>query len=61
MAQELDGVGGRYFEDCQEAAPCDPARESAEMPCHGYLPYVLDPEHAEHLRVLWQDLVSLVS
>jgi hypothetical protein len=33
--QELEGVGGRYLEDCQEATSYDPRGESAEMPFHG--------------------------
>jgi hypothetical protein len=52
VSQELEGVGGRYLEDCQEAAPYDPALESAKMPFHGYMPYALDPEHAERLWIL---------
>ncbi|MFC0504383.1 SDR family NAD(P)-dependent oxidoreductase [Micromonospora costi] len=41
----LDGVGGRYFEDCQEAGPNQPGTRT------GYAPYALDPEAAERL---WQ-------
>ncbi|MGK5742010.1 SDR family NAD(P)-dependent oxidoreductase [Micromonospora sp. URMC 103] len=39
----LDGVGGRYFEDCQEAGPNQPGTRT------GYAPYALDPEAAERL------------
>lgn len=54
VGQELEGIGGRYLEDCQEAAPFEP-----EMPRgHGYLPYALDPDHAERLWTLSQDLVG---
>jgi NAD(P)-dependent dehydrogenase (short-subunit alcohol dehydrogenase family) len=39
----LDGVGGRYFEDCAEAEPNQPGTR------HGVAAYALDPEAAEHL------------
>lgn len=58
VGQELEGIGGRYLENCQEADPLDP---STPFPGHGYLPYALDPEHAERLWILSQDLVGLVS
>ncbi|WP_319463638.1 SDR family NAD(P)-dependent oxidoreductase [Micromonospora sp. RTP1Z1] len=41
----LDGVGGRYFEDCQEAGPNQSGTRT------GYAPYARDPEAAERL---WQ-------
>jgi len=41
----LDGVGGRYFEDCNEAEPNRPGTR------HGVAAYALDPEQAERL---WQ-------
>ncbi|MEU4478778.1 SDR family NAD(P)-dependent oxidoreductase [Micromonospora sp. NPDC023966] len=37
------GVGGRYFEDCQEAGPNQPGTRT------GYAPYARDPEAAERL------------
>ncbi|MER7456452.1 SDR family NAD(P)-dependent oxidoreductase [Micromonospora sp. NPDC126480] len=39
----LEGVGGRYFEDCQEAGPNQPGTRA------GYAPYARDPEAAERL------------
>ncbi|RKN50893.1 SDR family NAD(P)-dependent oxidoreductase [Micromonospora endolithica] len=39
----LDGIGGRYFEDCQEAGPNQPGTRT------GYAPYARDPEAAERL------------
>ncbi|EWM68388.1 MULTISPECIES: SDR family NAD(P)-dependent oxidoreductase [Micromonospora] len=39
----LDGVGGRYFEDCQEAGPNQPGTRT------GWAPYARDPEAAEQL------------
>ncbi len=46
VAPELEGVGGRYLEDCAEASPMDPA-----TPNVGYLPYAIDPGSA---AVLWE-------
>ncbi|GIJ37183.1 SDR family NAD(P)-dependent oxidoreductase [Micromonospora andamanensis] len=39
----LDGVGGRYFEDCQQAAPHQPGTRT------GVATYALDPESAHRL------------
>jgi NAD(P)-dependent dehydrogenase (short-subunit alcohol dehydrogenase family) len=39
----LDGVGGRYFEDCHEAAPHEPGTRT------GVAPHALDPEAATRL------------
>ncbi|MFI6234082.1 SDR family NAD(P)-dependent oxidoreductase [Micromonospora sp. NPDC050784] len=47
----LDGVGGRYFEDCQEAAPNQPGGRT------GVAAYALDPEAAERL---WQVSTALL-
>ncbi|MEV1009559.1 SDR family NAD(P)-dependent oxidoreductase [Streptomyces sp. NPDC049881] len=41
----LDGVSGRYFEDCNEAAHAEPGA------ARGVAPYALDPEAA---ALLWQ-------
>ncbi|TCB90260.1 SDR family NAD(P)-dependent oxidoreductase [Micromonospora zingiberis] len=41
----LDGVGGRYFEDCQQAGPNQPGTRT------GVAAYALDPEAATRL---WQ-------
>jgi NAD(P)-dependent dehydrogenase (short-subunit alcohol dehydrogenase family) len=40
----LDGVGGRYFEDCNEAAV-----DAASPPTAGVAAYALDPEAADRL------------
>jgi NAD(P)-dependent dehydrogenase (short-subunit alcohol dehydrogenase family) len=39
----LDGVSGRYFEDCAEALPAEPGSR------RGYAPYAVDPELARRL------------
>ena len=44
---QLDGIGGRYFEDCNEAVVVDPDPESPG----GVAPYALDPDTAARL---WQ-------
>ena len=46
VAPALEGVGGRYLENCAEAEVMDPS-----TPYAGYLPYALDPAKAD---VLWE-------
>ncbi|MCW2983229.1 MAG: putative short chain dehydrogenase, partial [Conexibacter sp.] len=46
----LDGVGGRYFEDCAEAPVVD-GYDPADPPGAGVAAYALDPENA---RRLWE-------
>jgi NAD(P)-dependent dehydrogenase (short-subunit alcohol dehydrogenase family) len=46
---ELDGIGGRYFQDCNEAPVVDPA--TAEANGTGVAGYAVDPANAERL---WQ-------
>ena len=48
----LDGVGGRYFEDCNEAEPHQPGTR------HGVAEYALDPEQAERL---WEVTVETLA
>jgi NAD(P)-dependent dehydrogenase (short-subunit alcohol dehydrogenase family) len=48
----LDGVGGRYFEDCAEAGPNQPGTR------RGVAGYALDPEAA---RRLWQVSVDTLA
>jgi NAD(P)-dependent dehydrogenase (short-subunit alcohol dehydrogenase family) len=51
VAHELKGIGGLYLADCNEAPPF-------EQDDKGYMPYAVDPEHAEQLWTLSQDLVG---
>lgn len=44
---QLEGIGGRYFQDCNEAPVVDPA--SAEATGSGVAAYALDPANAERL------------
>jgi NAD(P)-dependent dehydrogenase (short-subunit alcohol dehydrogenase family) len=53
-APELEGVGGKYLEDCQEAEPW-----RAELPYAGYAPYALDPEAAARLWTMSRAMVGL--
>ncbi|PZF27366.1 oxidoreductase [Curtobacterium sp. MCLR17_045] len=52
-APELDGVTGRYFEDCHEASVV----ERIEDGLHGALPWALDPDQADRL---WDVSVALL-
>ncbi|MBV8684161.1 MAG: SDR family NAD(P)-dependent oxidoreductase [Caulobacteraceae bacterium] len=44
VGAELEGVGGLYLEDCNQAEPFDP-----ERPMQGVMPYATDPASAERL------------
>jgi len=44
IGDELDGVGGLYLEDCNQAVPW-----SQERPWNGVMPHALDPEAADRL------------
>lgn len=49
----LEGVGGRYFDDCNEAEPVDEIIDGL----HGVRPWALDPNAA---RRLWDVSLALV-
>lgn len=51
---DLDGVGGRYFEDCQEAEVVDRIQDGL----HGVRDYALDPTAAARLWDVSQALVD---
>jgi len=44
VGDELEGIGGLYLEDCNQAVPW-----SKEQPWVGVMPHALDPEAAERL------------
>ncbi|WP_432824270.1 SDR family NAD(P)-dependent oxidoreductase [Dactylosporangium sp. CA-092794] len=48
----VEGVTGKYFEDCQEAQPCTPGIR------RGVAPYALDPEKADRLWQLSENLLT---
>ncbi|WP_406423611.1 SDR family NAD(P)-dependent oxidoreductase [Streptomyces sp. NBC_01589] len=45
----VEGVGGRYFENCNEALPYDSATAGASVEASGVAPHALDSEAAERL------------
>jgi NAD(P)-dependent dehydrogenase (short-subunit alcohol dehydrogenase family) len=49
----LEGIGGRYFMDCNEAVPV--SRRTADM--SGVAPYALDPGNAGRL---WEESLRLL-
>jgi NAD(P)-dependent dehydrogenase (short-subunit alcohol dehydrogenase family) len=55
-SHQLDGIGGRYFEDCNQAQllPVDFSPEAAS----GVAPYALDPENAARLWELSERMVA---
>jgi NAD(P)-dependent dehydrogenase (short-subunit alcohol dehydrogenase family) len=53
---QLEGIGGRYFEDCNEAAVVDP--HTTEDPTHGVAPYALDAGNGERLWNVSERLVA---
>ncbi len=50
----LEGIGGRYFEDCNEAPFATPGVGGVR----GVAPYALDPENAERL---WEESLRLLA
>jgi NAD(P)-dependent dehydrogenase (short-subunit alcohol dehydrogenase family) len=52
-APELAGIGGRYFEDCQQARAFDP-----QNPIKGVTDYSLDPVNADRLWEISETLVA---
>jgi NAD(P)-dependent dehydrogenase (short-subunit alcohol dehydrogenase family) len=50
----VDGVGGRYFEDCNEAVRVTRRTDDE----HGVAPYALDPENADRLWDMSTDLLA---
>ena len=48
----VEGVSGRYFEDVAEAAENQPGTRT------GYAPYAVDPEAADRLWQVSQDILS---
>ena len=55
-SHQLDGIGGRYFEDCNQA-PLLPADFSPEA-ASGVAPYALDPGNAARLWELSERLIT---
>ena len=51
----LEGIGGRYFEDCNEAVLVDPS--ASEVGGSGVAAYALDPDNAKRL---WEISLELI-
>jgi NAD(P)-dependent dehydrogenase (short-subunit alcohol dehydrogenase family) len=51
----VEGIGGRYFEDCNESQPV--ARRPTDF-SGGYAPYALSPANAERVWDFALDLIS---
>lgn len=54
VAPELEGIGGRYLEDCQEAGPW-----SADRAYGGVMPHALSAESAERLWTISEELTGI--
>ena len=52
----LEGIGGRYFEDCHEATVIGGRHESDGR--HGVAPFALDPANAERLWSVSEALLA---
>jgi NAD(P)-dependent dehydrogenase (short-subunit alcohol dehydrogenase family) len=53
VAPELEGVGGRYLEDCSIAKPW-----SSDSPFSGVMPYALDAGNARRLWAVSEELIA---
>jgi hypothetical protein len=54
---QLDGIGGRYFEDCNQARVLDPDVPNTTI--FHVAAYALDPDNAKRLWELSLELVGL--
>jgi NAD(P)-dependent dehydrogenase (short-subunit alcohol dehydrogenase family) len=55
---QLDGIGGRYFEDCNEAEILDSDAPDLSDNTHGVAAYALDPANAERLWTVSEQLLG---
>jgi hypothetical protein len=54
----LDGIGGRYFENCNEALPHDPTTAGESMETGGVAAHALDPDAAARLWDVSVDMLT---
>jgi hypothetical protein len=54
----LDGIGGRYFNDCNEAVVVDHRPSDFAEIFRSVAPYALDPDNAERL---WEASLRLLA
>lgn len=55
VAPELEGIGGKYLDNC---AIAEPWTGEGEVPFGCYAPYALDPDHAERLWAVSEKLMT---
>ncbi|HWW91422.1 MAG TPA: SDR family NAD(P)-dependent oxidoreductase [Solirubrobacteraceae bacterium] len=58
ISPQLEGIGGRYFEDCNEAPVLDPEVSDLSSSPDGVASYALDPGNAKRL---WQVSLDAVA
>jgi hypothetical protein len=58
-SRQLEGVGGRYFQDCKEAEVIDRQPFEPDLPGSGVARYAIDPENASRLWELSLRLTGL--
>ena len=56
---QLEGIGGRYFEDCNEAPVVEPRPAPADSPSFGVAAYALDPVAAKRLWDVSRSMLAL--
>ncbi len=56
---QLEGIGGRYFEDCNEAPVVEPRPAPADPPSFGVAAYALDPVAAKRLWDVSRSMLAL--
>ena len=54
VGEELEGRGGLYLENCNQAVPW-----SEQAPFEGVLPHAIDPEAAERLWALSEETTGV--
>lgn len=58
VAPELDGIGGKYLENCTIAEPMKEIELPPGQFLRGYKPYCLEPINADHLWLISEELVN---
>ncbi|KAH8702318.1 dehydrogenase with different specificitie [Talaromyces proteolyticus] len=53
VSRELEGIGGKYLDDCQIASPADPTKRHGP----GYAPWAYDPDGEAKL---WEETLRLL-
>lgn len=58
LAPELEGVGGRYLENCAVGTPWAESADTAKLPVGQHLPFLLDADRATRLWSLSEALIE---